>query len=98
MTNLTTILPTSQPRPSRIGRGPVRVRTLTVIRWIAADGDFADGAGDRLGAGGALHHLLCVPGGRGNAPHVRCLERSSGIAGSRTAAVLAGRPGGGGGP
>jgi two-component system sensor histidine kinase RegB len=59
MTNLTTTLATSQPRPSRIGRGRVRVRTLTVIRWIAVAGQAAALLVVQFGLGYPLPLLPC---------------------------------------
>lgn len=59
MTDLTTASPTIQPRPSRIGRGRVRVRTLVVIRWIAVIGQAAALLVVRFGLGYPLPLLPC---------------------------------------
>jgi two-component system sensor histidine kinase RegB len=60
MTNLTTATTTFQPRASLSSRGRVRVRTLTVIRWIAVAGQAAALMVVQFGLGYELPLLPCL--------------------------------------
>src|SRR6185369_17618496 len=60
MTNLSTTANGFQARPSRTGRGRVRVRTLTVIRWIAVIGQAAALIVVQFGLGYQLPLLPCL--------------------------------------
>lgn len=60
MTNLSTTAGNFQARPSRTSRGRVRVRTLTVIRWIAVAGQAAALMVVQFGLGYPLPLLPCL--------------------------------------